>query len=155
MTEKNLNVRIINKHDTEENWVKATNFVPKQGELIVYDIDAMHPYERFKIGDGVTVVSSLPFAFAHMVPKMTTITLTANNWTGDTNPYSQVVTVNGATTNSKVDLQPTAAQIVELQNKEITLMLQNDDGVVTAWAIGNKPNADLTMQVLIQEVIPV
>lgn len=61
MTEKNLNVRIINKHDTEENWVKATNFVPKQGELIVYDIDATHPHERFKIGDGVTFVNDLPF----------------------------------------------------------------------------------------------
>lgn len=51
-TEKNLLGRIIHKHDIETNWNKAVNFVPKQGEIIVYDIDATYPYERFKIGDG-------------------------------------------------------------------------------------------------------
>lgn len=59
--EKNINSRIINKHDTEANWNKATNFIPKQGELIIYDIDDNYNYERFKIGNGKTIVSSLPF----------------------------------------------------------------------------------------------
>ena len=62
MAEKNIKSRIVHKHDLESNWLLATNFVPKQGELIVYDIDDNYDYERFKIGDGVTVVSSLPFA---------------------------------------------------------------------------------------------
>lgn len=61
MAEKSLNSRIINKHDIEANWVKATNFIPKQGEMIVYDIDENYTYERFKIGDGITLVSNLPF----------------------------------------------------------------------------------------------
>ena len=61
MAEKNIDTRIIHKHDTEGNWNKATNFIPKQGELIVYDKDATHDYERFKIGDGETNVNSLPF----------------------------------------------------------------------------------------------
>lgn len=62
MAEKNFNnVRIVNKHDTEVNWIKATGFTPKQGELIVYDIDATHAYERIKIGDGVKNVNALPF----------------------------------------------------------------------------------------------
>lgn len=61
MAEKNLSSRIINKHDIEANWVKATNFIPKQGEIIVYDIDENYTYERFKIGDGITLVSNLPF----------------------------------------------------------------------------------------------
>ena len=90
-----------------------------------------------------------------ILPKMTTITLLAASWVGSTNPWSQVVTVNGATVNSKIDLQPTATQIVELQDNEITLMLQNDNGVVTAWAIGNKPTKDYEMQVLITEVVRV
>ena len=60
--EKYLNSRIVHKHDTEENWNKATNFIPKKGELIVYDKDSTYDYERFKIGDGVTVVSNLAFA---------------------------------------------------------------------------------------------
>lgn len=57
-----LNTRIQHKHDTEINWSKATGFIPKQGELIVYDIDDNYNYERIKIGDGVTNVNSLPFA---------------------------------------------------------------------------------------------
>lgn len=61
MAEKSLNSRIINKHDVEANWVKATNFIPKQGETIVYDIDENYTYERFKIGDGITLVNDLPF----------------------------------------------------------------------------------------------
>ena len=58
------------------------------------------------------------------IPKLTTVTLSAANWTGSASPYSQAVTVNGVTNNSKLDLQPTAVQIVELQDAEITLMLQ-------------------------------
>lgn len=65
MAEKNLNARIVHKHDTEENWLKAINFIPRQGEIIVYDIDDNYDYERFKIGDGQTLVDDLPFANAN------------------------------------------------------------------------------------------
>ena len=61
MTEKNLNTRIINKHDTEENWLKATNFIPKAGEMIIYDADANNPLPRMKIGNGVSYVGDLEF----------------------------------------------------------------------------------------------
>ena len=81
MSEKNLNARIIHKHDTEANWQKATSFIPKQGELIVYDIDSTYSYERFKIGDGSTVVSSLPFADANKVDKIDGKSLSTNDYT--------------------------------------------------------------------------
>lgn len=61
MAEKTLNTRIQQKHDIEANWLKATNFIPKAGEIIVYDADAAHPFPRIKIGDDETVVSELPF----------------------------------------------------------------------------------------------
>lgn len=56
--------RVINKHDTEENWLKLTNFIPKAAELIVYDPDENYEYFRFKFGDGVTEVNTLPFSSA-------------------------------------------------------------------------------------------
>ena len=56
-----IDARIRHKHDTEENWLKATNFIPLLGEMIVYDPDASYSYARIKIGDGVNVVSALPF----------------------------------------------------------------------------------------------
>ena len=61
MAEKNLKARIVHKHDIEANWILAENFTPKQGEIIVYDVDDTHSYERFKIGDGVQNVNDLPF----------------------------------------------------------------------------------------------
>ena len=59
--EKTIQTRVIQKHDVEANWLKATNFSPKQGEIIIYDIDENYDYERMKIGDGVTNVNDLPF----------------------------------------------------------------------------------------------
>jgi hypothetical protein len=61
MSEKTFKTRIIHKHDTEANWILATGFTPKQGELIIYDPDATHPIPRMKIGDGATNVNALPF----------------------------------------------------------------------------------------------
>lgn len=55
------NSRVILKHDTKINWDKATNFIPLKGEIIVYDRDDTYDYERFKIGDGETLVGTLPF----------------------------------------------------------------------------------------------
>lgn len=64
MAEKNIKSRIVHKHDVELNWNKATNFIPKQGELIVYDKDSNYDYERVKIGDGATNVINLPFVIS-------------------------------------------------------------------------------------------
>ena len=85
-------------------------------------------------------------------PKLTSVTMLASAWTGNSNPYSQVVSCSGVNANSKLDLQPTAAQVVALQDAEITLMASNNNGVVTIYAIGNKPTVNYTMDVLITEV---
>ena len=58
---KEIPGRLVLKHDIESNWNRAKTFIPKQGEIIIYDIDNIYPYERFKIGDGVTIVGELPF----------------------------------------------------------------------------------------------
>lgn len=72
MAEKNIKSRIVHKHDTEASWIKATNFIPKKGEIIVYDIDSTHTYERIKIGDGETSVNALPFSTDSIVESMNT-----------------------------------------------------------------------------------
>ena len=60
MADKTLKSRIVHKHDTAVKWA-ATNFIPKQGEIIIYDVDNICNYERMKIGDGKTKVADLPF----------------------------------------------------------------------------------------------
>ena len=62
MAEKQFNGRIIQKHDSEATWEKATNFIPKAGGIIIYDTDETHYYCRIKIGDGSTLINNLPFS---------------------------------------------------------------------------------------------
>ena len=100
-------------------------------------------------------VASDIYGLENILPKVTTVSIFAENWTGDKVPYSQVVTVNGVTENSKVDLQPTAHQIVELQESDIALMTRNTNGEVTVYALGGKPTSDYTMQILITETVTV
>lgn len=59
--EKQFKARISHKIDIEENWDKATNFIPLKGEIIIYDIDANNENKRIKIGDGVKNVTELDF----------------------------------------------------------------------------------------------
>ena len=62
MAEKSLQARIQNKCDTTANWEKATNFVPKKGEIIVYSDGGGTGIPKMKVGDGTTKVGSLKFA---------------------------------------------------------------------------------------------
>lgn len=77
------------------------------------------------------------------------VTLLSSNWIGDTTPYSQQLEINGVTAESRIDLQPTLEQLVSLQNNNITLMIINDNGIVTIYALNNKPTIDYNMQITI------
>lgn len=81
------------------------------------------------------------------------VQLPAANWVGTESPYSQVVTIPGVTANSQVDLTPSAEQLSIFHNKDLALVAENDGGVVTVYAIGQKPENDYTMQVTVTEVV--
>lgn len=87
--------------------------------------------------------------------KMTTITLPSADWrkSGDGTYYLQPVDIPETTENSKVDLQPTPEQLVMLMDEEITMFISNDKGTLTAYAIGAIPSEDITIKVLISEVV--
>lgn len=87
-----------------------------------------------------------------VMPKLTTILLSANAWEGTSSPYSQVVNCHCATECSKIDLQPTPEQIDELQSEAIALMATNNTGTVIVYAIGGKPAHDYTISALVTEV---
>ena len=64
--EKNITSRIQQKHDTAANWAKATTFIPKKGEIVIYDAEyntsgVQTQAVRFKIGDGSRTINNLPF----------------------------------------------------------------------------------------------
>ena len=80
------------------------------------------------------------------------VTLPADGWEGENSPYSQVVSVPGATARSQVDLTPSVEQLAIFHHKDLAFVTENEDGVVTVYAIGEKPLNDYTMQVTITEV---
>lgn len=80
------------------------------------------------------------------------VTLLADKWVGDESPYSQVVEVAGATENSQVDLTPSVEQLNTFYEKDLAFVTENDNGVVTVYAIGDKPANNYTVQVTITEV---
>ena len=84
--------------------------------------------------------------------KLTTITLYADSWKGATSPYSQVVAVEGVSVNSMVNLQPSVEQLEIFHDKDLAFVTENEEGVVTVFAIGEKPANDYTIQATIMEV---
>lgn len=80
------------------------------------------------------------------------VVLLSSAWAGDESPYSQVVTVPGVTANSQVDLTPSVEQLAIFHEKDLAFVAENDGGVVTVYAVGQKPKNDYTIQVTITEV---
>ena len=80
------------------------------------------------------------------------VELYADKWEGSENLYSQIVTIDGVTENSQVDLTPDVEQLVVFYEKDLTFVTENEGGVVTVYAIGQKPAHDYTIQVTITEV---
>ena len=87
-----------------------------------------------------------------VMPRISTINLSKNSWSGSSSPYYQTVSINTVTSATKVELNPTVSQIVSLQNDDIALMAQNDAGNVTIYSFGGKPSADMEIQVTLTEV---
>lgn len=83
---------------------------------------------------------------------LSNVTLLASKWAGSNGLFSQVVTISGITEYSKVDLLPSVEQLAIFYNKNVAFVTENEDGVVTVYAIGDKPANDYTMQVQITEV---
>lgn len=148
MAEKRLNTRIIHKHETEANWLLATNFIPMQGEIIVYDKDSTHAYERIKIGDGVTVVSSLPFVDDTKVDKVSGKGLSTNDYTtAEKNKLSGIATGANKTV---VDSSLSSTSTNPVQNKVVNTAISNLNTLVgdtkvsdqITNAIANKADTD-------------
>lgn len=86
------------------------------------------------------------------VAKVASVTLLASAWDGSGKLYSQVVSIDGTTPYSKVDLQPSVEQLAIFHEKDIAFSTENEDGVITAYVIGDRPKNDYTIQATITEV---
>ena len=93
MASNTIKTRIQLKCDTEANWNKSvlvseggvekttgTSFVPRKGEVIIYEADDTHPFSRLKVGDGIHSAPQLPFSGSGTAEKVNH-TLTFGNGT--------------------------------------------------------------------------
>lgn len=78
----------------------------------------------------------------------------STSWSG-LNPYTQSVTLSSGasiTGNTKVDIQPDATVIAQMvEDGTQALYIENNNGTLTAYAIGGRPTASLTVQITYYE----
>lgn len=126
-----------------------------------YEIALIHGFEGTEEEWLATIATSDEIAAAveaymknhpASVASIASVSLPASAWVGSGNLYSQEVDVPGVTENSQVDLTPSVEQLAVFYEKSLAFVAENDDGVVTVYAIGQKPENDYTMQVTITEV---
>lgn len=126
-------VAVINGFEgTEEEWLNSMKF-PSEAQVA----SAVAKYMEENQTSSATIGE---------------VTLLASKWEGTASLYSQEVQINGVTENSQVDLTPSIEQLAIFHNKDLAFVTENVDGVVTVYALGDKPTNDYTIQVTITEV---
>lgn len=119
---------------------RATSPIP-EGETIVVGTNA----ESAAMADDV----------ADQKVRVGTVNL-STAWTGAGIHYTQTVLVHGAsvTESCKVDLQPTEQQLAQLISDGVSsIVIENNAGALTAYAIGNAPTQAMTVQCTVTETV--
>lgn len=101
---------------------------------------------------GFSVQMEGPFGNTGSSVKIVNIFIPAAAWKGGESPFSQIVEVENISANSKVDLNPSMEQLCTFRDRGTALMAENDGGVVTIHAFGDKPAEDLMIQATLTEV---
>lgn len=109
---------------------------------------------QYGAGGAFTVSMAGPFGGSGgAAVKITEVTILADAWKGGESPYSQVVEVDGVSVNSMVNLHPSVEQLDVFRERDHVFSTENDGGVVTVYAVGDKPTHDYTIQASIMEVV--
>ena len=138
MAEKQFNGRIIQKHDSEANWEKATNFIPKAGEIIIYDADEIHHYCRIKIGDGNTLINNLPFSTEEEIESYAAPISHTHNYAGSSSVGGAAISAEKLSTARNITISGAVSGFTSFdgtENVEIVTEFPNDitvSGTITA-----------------------
>ena len=102
-----------------------------------------------------TLTATLVGSSGGTVTKVVDIVLQTDSWYSYEGMWSQIVEVAEASKFSKIDLQPSAEQNLLLQSLGTTMTVENASGVITVYAVGDKPTTEITIQATLTEIIRV
>lgn len=135
-------------HNDANVWMALTY----NADTAIY-IDRLPKATDEQVRDAVIAWLNENFTGVSSNARIGEVELLASAWTGSGNRYSQVVPLDGITENTQVDLTPSVEQLEIFYEKDLTFVTENDGGVLTVYAIGQKPTNDYTIQVTMTEVI--
>ena len=158
---------VQHRRGTAAQWADKDTIIPKEGEIVI-EIDEENSLHKLKIGDGVHTYAELAYlmagddivtqVLAQALPRVATVTLDVDKWekvTYESDPklgyYSQLITVDGITEYSKLDLRPSADMLAEFADLNIAFVTENRRGVMFAYSIGDVPVKSYEMQATITE----
>jgi hypothetical protein len=134
MAEKTVKTRIQHKRGTSTDWTSATNFKPLDGELIVYKPSTAGGNAKLKVGDGNTLVQSLPFVEA--VPSSHTHTNYENQ-----NAFSKIQV--GTNASNTVEANNTSSTLQLVAGSNITINTDTANRKITVSATDINTTYDL------------
>ena len=158
---------VQHRRGTAAQWADKDTIIPKEGEIVI-EIDEENSLHKLKIGDGVHTYAELAYlmagddivtqVLAQALPRVATVTLDVNKWkkvTHKSDPklgyYRQLITVDGITEYSKLDLRPSADMLAEFTDLNIAFVTENRRGVMYAYSVGDVPLKTYEMQATITE----
>ena len=155
------------RRGTASQWEEKSTIIPYEGEIVI-EIDEENSLHKLKIGDGIHTYAELNYLQAgdeivtqvlnKAIPRVVTVTLSASKWTEVTSEinsnlryYSQTVSLDGITSQSRLDLQPNADMIAEFKQLGLVFVTKNKGGIITVCSVGNMPLKSYAMQATIIE----
>lgn len=122
------------------------------GHLTIEHRDIFKVGEAFDDNDNMNIVP-----IDTNVLLLTEITLPSSSWkkenvaSGDMDKYVQTFSMSDVTENSKINLQPTETQLLEMQYDDLQMQAVNDNGTVKVYSYGKVPTEDYVLQATIEE----
>lgn len=121
-------------------------------------------YSGITIGTGMNNAETIVIEYSDILEEwrqklfsirgtITNITLPTNDWirSPDLTHYTQDITIQGATADTKIDLQPTPEQLISMITNGIVMFVANNNGKVTVYSVNEKPAIDMTIQATVKE----
>ena len=129
LTSEGIRVRRNNNYDN-----KAT-----EEELVTVNLAELH---------------DMVYDIERRLPRKITIDLPVSAWVdAGVDEYSQVVSIEKSTQYSQIDLQIGREELAIFREKEISFWVENENGTITVFCMGQKPTIDYVIQATKTEVV--